>query len=819
MIAPRHRRPLALVGLWLLLSLVALFFSPHPRVPVWPNGAAENNLRRVFSLPAEPTLIVFHRAGGLTPDDRAYMDAATRDLQTTHSGAQLGGATAETRVVTLPAGAADVPGLRAGLQAAPAGLSVYVTGAAAFAYDSVAAWERARLFVLMGMTALAGLVALFGRLGPRRVLVVIASVLSAGAVGSALAALVAPPSPVALATVVSAGLAGAWAVRLMSPQAGSPATAKRIPLDALTFAPEQGTVAEPEPATSAPMIRIVTPLQRALVNAGEVTLLQALVVVAGLIGLVFDFSAGAAVLAGLAAGVVVSLSETPALIALLTSPRRPASGGMALRWWVRLPLAIIPIASLILLRPTAHPADVVSRQSEAALGYALTSATGAPDAGALTPGRLLPLSVLIRTPARVDGDAEVAALEDLARDLPVQFGASSVEDAAAVQQLADAASARRANVQLMAQLEKLSAQLETDLDSQAKALASVSADLKELDKATDANRPAQGAALKDATDRLTHTSKMLTSARTDLMRMPTDFPEMAPRLRDVPTLKTLRTALETAATDLNDVNANLQRIAAQEAIAAGTTTAQAKPLAAVRADLDRSAAALQILAADAARLRTELKNAQKLQAGASSFDSNWVSQNSVRLTLMPVDDPYSRTVLDRVRTLAQAIESRLASGPLAGSEVALTGAPVAAEARRTHALQDLLIPGVVVAVLSMALLAWGALSRMSLALLAPLGAALSVAVGVGTAALVFQNLDASALALVSIVLLALVGARLATGKGSAVEELVLALPPLTLALTGVTALTVMGVVLSAGLLAGRFIVGPTLNRGSGSPAT
>jgi len=144
--------------------------------------------------------------------------------------------------------------------------------------------------------------------------------------------------------------------------------------------------------------------------------------------------------------------------------------------------------------------------------------------------------------------------------------------------------------------------------------------------------------------------------------------------------------------------------------------------------------------------------------------------------------------------------------------VALTGAPVAAEARRAHALQDLLIPGVVVAVLSMALLAWGALSRMSLALLAPLGAVLSVAVGVGTAALVFQNLDASAMALVSIVLLALVGARLATGKGSAVEELVLALPPLTLALTGVTALTVMGVVLSVGLLAGRFIVGPTLNR-------
>jgi len=214
MTSRRYRRPLALVVLWLLLTLLALLYAPRPPASAFPSETAGNDLRRAFGLSPEPTLIVFHHPGGLTLADQAYASHKAVEY-----GAQVHGSDGgETYALSLADDAAPVPDLRAKLKDAPDGLESYVTGAAAFAYDSATSWMRARLYVLACLTAIIWVIALFAKLGPRRALVVCASAGSAGAVASGLAAFVAPPAPVALSTVVSAALAGAWAVRLLTPR-------------------------------------------------------------------------------------------------------------------------------------------------------------------------------------------------------------------------------------------------------------------------------------------------------------------------------------------------------------------------------------------------------------------------------------------------------------------------------------------------------------------------------------------------------------------------------------------------------------------------
>jgi hypothetical protein len=79
---------------------------------------------------------------------------------------------------------------------------------------------------------------------------------------------------------------------------------------------------------------------------------------------------------------------------------------------------------------------------------------------------------------------------------------------------------------------------------------------------------------------------------------------------------------------------------------------------------------------------------------------------------------------------------------------------------------------------------------------------------------VWGSISVSAVALVSVVLLALVSGRLAAGPSLVVEDLVLALLPLVLVLTGVAALVAMGWILSVGLLVGRFLVAPAVVRWS-----
>ena len=76
--------------------------------------------------------------------------------------------------------------------------------------------------------------------------------------------------------------------------------------------------------------------------------------------------------------------------------------------------------------------------------------------------------------------------------------------------------------------------------------------------------------------------------------------------------------------------------------------------------------------------------------------------------------------------------------------------------------------------------------------------------------MVLWQIDANVIALVSVALVAIVGGRMAAGPAPNVEALALALPPLSLALTGVPALAAIGLALSAGLLAAHFLIAPAM---------
>jgi len=825
--ARRRRRPLALIALWLCFILLVILYSPRPLASTWLQGPAESSLRYAFDLPPEPTLLVFHRPGGLTPADRAYVDGSSHALQAAEGGVQIHGCdTGETCVVSLTAGVSDVPNLRATVQDAPDDLEVYVTGTAAFAYDAVVSWRRARYFVLVGTTVTAGLVALFGKLGPRRALVVGASAGSAGAVASVLAALVAPPSPVALSTVVSAGLAGAWAVRLLTPRRfASPA----VPTARLSSpksaqpphdtSPRSSPSAPPmtSPGSSQMPMRKITPLQRAIIQAGEGTLLQALIIAAGLTGFLFDYQAGLALLLGLVVAVAVSLSETPALIALLTRPRRPRPvPSETRRKWLRLALALIPAVSLLWLTPSAHPANTVSRKLEAATGYKLLAAAGE-DALAL--GRLLPLHLLLQAPGAARSEAGLAALRNLVVDLNARPTIATVEGAAALYlppatdegQLGPAE-----QTTLLARLGQMAAELEVRLGTQASALSLVAADLQSLDlTASDTLTTPVAEALNEASGRLVGVNEKLADAGAGLIRVPTEFPELAPRMSDVPALQALPTALDAAIADLDEIATDLRRAAAQDTPSANS---QGDTLATVQADLDHSLVVLEALATDAAHLRAELAATEAMWAGAALGDSTpsvpnpyLVSHDLIRLALIPAGDPYGTAALVEAQALVQAAENGLASSPLANSELVLTGAPAMAAARRARALQRLLAPGIVVAVLAVALFAWGTLSQVGPALRLASGAVLGIVAGLGIASVVLWQMDASAIALVGVALVALVGGRMVAEPVSTVEALVLALQPLSLVLAGVAALTAVGLALSAGLLAEHFLIAPALN--------
>ena len=187
----RQRRPLALVALWLIFSSLAALFPALPQLPDLP--PAESAGLRLFDLLAEPALIVFQRDGGLTATDRSFVATVAADLT-----AQVLPATDQaTHILALDAQPATIPNLRSKLTNAPAGLTSYVTGAAALLFDSAASWQNVRWLSLLLAPLLIGFITLFSRFGPRRVLVIILTTFSAGAVSSALAALIASAPAVA----------------------------------------------------------------------------------------------------------------------------------------------------------------------------------------------------------------------------------------------------------------------------------------------------------------------------------------------------------------------------------------------------------------------------------------------------------------------------------------------------------------------------------------------------------------------------------------------------------------------------------------------
>jgi uncharacterized membrane protein YdfJ with MMPL/SSD domain len=803
---------LALVVLWLLLTLLALLYAPRPPASTFSPDTAGNDLRRAFDLSPEPTLIVFHHPGGLMLADQAYVSRKAVEYGARVHGSDGG----ETYALSLADGAAPVPDLRAKLKDAPDGLESYVTGAAAFAYDSATSWMRARLHVLACLTAIVWVVALFGRLGPRRALVVCASAGSAGAVASGLAAFLALPAPVALSTVVSAALAGAWAVRLLTPRHQVIRT-HSMPalLHAATLRPESNQDT-----------RDLTPLQRAIVETGEGTLLQVLIIAAGLAGFLFDWRAGVALLIGVLVAVAISLSATPSLIALLTKPRRPRMilGKMGRRW-LRLALALAPIVSLLWLAPSAHPANSVSRNAEAVAGYRVLAAARPHDDG-LRPAHLLPFHLLLQATGVARSEAGLASLQHLVADLNARPGLASVKGATALQQASSTEDAATAEGQLdpaeqtarLAQLEQIAADLEVALNTQTSELSLMAANLQNLglqtSEALTADLPeAVVETLSETSERLASVSESLAEAQAGLARVPTEFPELAPRMSDVPDLATLSNILDGASADLSEVSDDLQEAADRD-----MPVAQGDPLTSIQEDVNESLDVIKALATDAARLRDELAAVEAMWAGAALGDTAppapnpyLVSHDLIRLTLIPVGDPYGVDALDEAEALIPATRSELAGSPLADSKLTLTGAPAAAAARRSRALQSLFAPGVIVAALAVGLFTWGTLSHAGLGFRLAIGAVLSIVAGVGVASMVVWQMDAGAIALVSVALLALAGGRTMAEPASTIETLILALPPLCLILTNVAALIAMGLALSAGLLAAHFLIAPALS--------
>ncbi len=803
----RQWRPLVIVIVWLLLLVLAIFFSPRPQLPAWSAGAAENNLLRTLGPAAEPTLLVFHRPDGLTPDDQAEIakiaaDPAAAD-RSIESSVSRSGATAVLAAM-VPEG--EIPLLRARLQGGPPGLESHVTGAAALAQDSVDAWQQSRPWVLMSIVALTALATLPGRFGVGHKAVVVISAGIAGAVTGALAALVAPALPTALATAISAGLAGAGAARLV---VATPFTSRTpfTPRNLAESAPEG------ERETAAPG-DTASPLQSILVMAGEMTLVQAFVAIVGLAGFLFDYRAGAAILTGLLVAGAVSLSASPALAALLSPrPRLQPSPGKVLRPWVRLLLALLPIAGFLWLIPTAHPIDSVAPRADAAAGYRLLLSSGAAADDPVAPGRLLPLRMSIQAAESNFTPATIAELQSLVADLRARPALAAVEGDAALRQLSASSEISATLRPVLTRLQSRAISLTNELTNRSGALSQVSGDLAELDLIPNVD-PLQ-LSLGDAAARLEQAQSSLIGANAALARIPVEFPEVASRIDHVPTLRMLPDTLGSAVTELQAASDTLREAVTQTVALANNpaNAAGVETLAQARAQLGNSADALAAMAADIAALGQELRHIEGLWVTATAGGGESLARNNVlNLTLVPTGDPYDRRTLDEVESLYADVAERLRSGPLVKSAVAWSGASTTAAALRAHALNDLLLRGAALAVVAVALAAWGTLSRLGPTLLVALGAILSAAAGLGVAAAVLRQIDTGALALAAVALVALSAGRLMIGRAPAVEDLALALPPLTLAVSGVPTLTAVGLALGAGLLANSFLIVPTLIR-------
>lgn len=803
----RQWRPLAILIVWLLLVVLAILFSPRPKLPAWSAEAAEDTLLRTLGLAAEPTLLVFHRPGGLTPDDQSEIAEFTADPaaagQVSEPSTSRSG---ETAVLSAMIPETEIPTLRARLPKDRSGPESHVTGATALAHDSVDAWEQNRPWVLLGIVALTALVTLLGRFGVGHKAVIVISAGIAGTVTSALTALVAPALPVALATTISAGLAGAGAVRLVL----AAPFMSRTP-----FAPRNLTesVPEEEPEAAAPG-EGGSPLQHVLIAAGEMTLVQAFVAIVGLAGFLFDYRAGAAVLIGLLVASSVSLSASPAL-ATLMAPRpllRP-SPGKVLRPWVRLALAILPIVGFLWLTPTAHPTDSVAPRADSAAGYRLLLSTGAAADDPVAPGRLWPLRLSIQAPEANFTPETIAALQELVAELRARPALAAVEGDAALLQLSAGSEISSTLLPILSRLQSRAMTITEELAGQAGALSQVSGDLAQLDLIPDVD-PLR-TTLDGAAARLEQVRSSLSGANAAFARIPAEFPEVASRIDHVPTLRMLPDTLESAVTELRGASDAL-REALTQTLALANNPANAagiEALAQAQSRLDASADSLAAMAADIAALRQELQHIETLWVTATAGGDEALARNNVlNLTLIPTGDPYAQRALDEAQALRAAVAERLRSGPLAKSVVVWSGASTAAAALRAQALNDLLLRGAVLAIVAVALAAWGTLSRLGPTLLVALGAALSAAAGLGVAAVVLRQIDAGALALAAVALAALSAGRLMIGRAPAVEDLALALPPLTLAISGVPALTAVGLALGAGLLANSFLVVPTLIR-------
>jgi len=770
----RQRRPLALVALWLIFSTLAALFPALPQLPDLP--PSDPTGLRLFGLHAEPALIVFKRDGGLTATDRSFVATVATDLT-----AQVVSAPDQaTHVLALEAQPSVVPNLRNKLGSAPIGLTSYVTGAAALLYDSTISWQNTRWLSLLLAPLLIGFITLFSRFGPRRVLVVIITTFSAGAVSSALAALVATPPAVAATAVLSASLAGAWAVRVLVPRRVINRPTRGGPIVAET------TTARTDSIPSAP-IR-VTPLQRALIGAGEVTVLQTLLIAAGLIGLVFDVRSGLALFIGLIVTAAVSLSETPALIALLTKPRRlQIVEGLRPGKWPRLAIAVIMCGGLLLVAPVMRPGDATSAQSESGTGYR-----------AIQPNDSLPIQLLIQT----RGD-QTATLNPLLDQLKARSAIAAIRTGTAQTPTAAPASTLDLSA-LSAQATALSDKLTTQsatLTQLAKSLPSGSQTIVVTPTTVSSTRDLSGTAAA-----LLSISQRLSDASADFARVPSEFPELAPRMSDIPALRNLPVTLDALVTELTQLADRLKSGPTENPVTP-ITIDQPNTLGEVRTQLDQLATALKSLTADAQQLQAAVNNIKaNPQPSAVAPDSAYsLAGTLTRIELVPRNDPYDAAALNE----AVAVQT-LAHEALPTATIEVAGASVNANARRIAAMQANLVPGIFIAIGLLLFVGWGLLGEFKTALLAAIGGALSAAVGVAVAGVLFNQIDVNTIAIAAVALIVITGARLASDQPSTLEEIVLALPPLTLLLTGLPALMALGVMLTAGLLAGHFLIEPAL---------
>ncbi|HDQ71453.1 MAG TPA: hypothetical protein ENN19_05080 [Chloroflexi bacterium] len=808
--AHRRWRPLAFVALWLPFVVASLLYSPLPkleRTAVDAVDADEQRLLGAFDLPAEPIMLVFHRAGGLAPQDRAYFRRIGQDVGK-HTA--YGEAEGETYALALASSAhvQETAERRAALQGSPDGLSTYVTGKRALAYDAAVAWRESRWLVLVGCGIVAALAALFSKFGLSRAVLVGLSASCVGAMASVLAALLAPPLTVALSTTLSAGLAGTWSIRLLSPR--RPDDSPPVPA-VRRGAPAQAGMA----SLTSPTVSRLTPLQHAIVQAGEGTLLQAFIVIAGLAGFLFNLRTGIALFLGVLVAIAFSLSGAPALIALLARPRHPRPPGEPKpHKGFRLGLAVLLAAGVFWLTPSAHPIDAVPSSAASAVGYDLLRASA-------IIGRAMPFHLLAQAPTAGRSDTSLAALDNLIADLENRAEIAAVEGQEALQ----ARPGPPAPVEeWLSGREGVAGALAKDLEVQAGALATVIDVLERIPSATASPAPISTSqslttSLNETRVRLDEVRDTLTTANAMLDSVPIEFPEIAPRMRNVPALKALPDILAHAVADLADISADisadLSTIVTSASPQRSTSVSVNEQLAPVQAELTRSLSALEDLAIRTFALQEDLNAAEAQWASAALGDPApvtpspyLVSHDLIRLALVPAGDPYAPATLESASTLLQIIQDARTKGPLSDSALSLYGTPVAANARKDRHLHNLWFPGTILATLTTMLCAWGALSRAGPALRLAAGALLSSLAGVGLAA-VLGPVDVGVLASAGVVVVAVAGGRMAAGWISTAETLALALPPLCLGLTGIPALATMGIVTSSGLLAGRLLVAPS----------